>query len=77
MPIYNGKLGERDNLDDYKIGNIDTSTPAYYGFTDKDGNWYIMKNDSGAYTYVKGASGYTTAWTNRATQTYDYFYNIF
>lgn len=68
---------QADSLNNYKISNIDTSTPSYYGFTDKAGNWYIMKNDSGAYTYVKGASGYTTAWTNRATQTYDYFYNIF
>lgn len=76
----NGELIGAD-LGNYKAANMDTSTPAYYGFVDKDGNWYIMKEaTSGSvktYTYCKGTSGYATAWTNRATQTYDTYDNTF
>ena len=59
----------------------DDSSPNYYGFLDKDGNWYIMKEvvatGADTYRYIKGTSGYTTNWTNRTTLTYDYYNNIF
>jgi hypothetical protein len=59
----------------------DDATPNYYGFVDKDGNWYILKETVSAgadtYRYAKGTTGYTTAWTGRAGLTYDYFYNTF
>jgi hypothetical protein len=58
----------------YKIANTDTaSTIQYYGFLDKDGNWYIMKNDGvGDYTYCSGliASPYAGNWTGRVGLTY-------
>ena len=64
--------------DGYKITQLDDSTPAYYGFVNKAGNWFIMKDDgAGAYRYVKGASSFSTSWTNRATLTYDYFNIVF
>lgn len=64
--------------DGYKISQIDDSSPAYYGFVDKSGAWFIMKEDStGAYRYTKGATGFATNWTNRATLTYDLFDVIF
>ncbi len=65
--------------DGYEITEIDdTSSPSYYGFLKKNGNWYIMKEDStGAYRYSKGTSLFTTNWTNRASLTYDYFNSIF
>lgn len=57
--------------DSYALSNIDDSTSTeYYGYEDKDGNWYIKKLASNALTFAKGSSGYTTAWTNRASQTY-------
>lgn len=65
-----------DITNQYKISDID-STNGYYGFVDAAGNWYIMKETSTSYRYVKGTSGYTTAWTNRASQSYDYFYTTF
>lgn len=64
--------------DGYNITDIDDSTPAYYGFVDKDGNWFIQKEGtSGDYRYVKGSSSYTSNWSNRASLSYDYFSNVF
>ena len=67
-------------LSNFKISDIDDSglVYAYYGFLDKDGNWYIMREDitTNAYRYTRGAANYTTNWTNRATLTYDYSNNI-
>ena len=70
-----------DILNSYKVADVDDdATPNYYGFTDKDGLWYIMKEilSAGANTYrfIKGSTGYTTNWTGRAGLSYDYFYNI-
>ena len=58
----------------YKITEINGD---YFGFTKADGGWYIMWNNSGSWRYLKGDSGFTTAWTNRVGAGYDYFYNIF
>jgi len=68
--------------DGYKINQLDDSSPAYYGFTNKDGAWFIMKEDAttGDYRYAKGSSDFTnatTGWPNRAALTYDYFENVF
>lgn len=64
--------------DGYKISQLDDSVPAYYGFTEKGGAWFIMREDaSGNYRYAKGASSFSTNWTNRASLTYDYFENVF
>ncbi len=59
--------------DAYAISNEeDTGTYEYYGFEDADGNWYILRITSatGIYLYAAGSSAYSTAWTNRASQTY-------
>ena len=64
--------------DGYKISQIDDSSPAYYGFTNKDAAWFIMQEDSGGtYRYAKGSSNFPTNWTGRAGLTYDYFHNVF
>ncbi|MBI4099374.1 hypothetical protein HY440_00025 [Candidatus Microgenomates bacterium] len=66
--------------DGYKITEIDDSTPAYYGFVNKDGAWFIMKEDSTAtpyYSYTKGDTSFSTNWTGRAGLTYGYFDAIF
>ena len=69
---------EKQPTDGYKISQLDDSTPAYYGFTNKDGAWFIMKEDSsGNYRYAKGSSSFSTNWTGRALLSYDYFENIF
>jgi len=68
--------------DGYKISEIDDSSPAYYGFVDKDGEWFIMKESSaGQYKYYKKVTGvdndFTTDWPNRAGFSYQYFDSIF
>lgn len=73
-------VGQQDTLAHYKINDIDDAgTPVYYGFTDKDENWYILEENSlnNTYRYAKGANDYATNWTARAGLSYDYFYNIF
>lgn len=70
---------EKHPTDGYNITDLDDSSPAYYGFVNKTGAWFIMKEDAttGAYRYTKGTSGYSTNWTSRASLSYDYFDNVF
>lgn len=65
--------------DGYKISEIDdASSPAYYGFIDKTGAWFIMKEESsGAYRYTKGGASFSVSWALRGTLTYGYFDSIF
>ncbi len=65
-----------NDLEKYKVSDIDDdASPNYYGFIEKSGAWYILKEDTSAktYRYVGGRSAYTTNWTNRASLTYTYF----
>lgn len=70
----------KDTLEHYKVSDIDdASTTKYYGFLDKAGNWYIMRENTTAntYRYFAGSTNYATNWTNRASLSYDYFSSIF
>jgi hypothetical protein len=64
------------DVDDQGAGNI-----SYYGYTDVDGNWYILEEDRSVspntYRYAVGTSDYPTNWTNRAGLSYGYFYDKF
>jgi len=72
---------EKHPTDGYKITQLDDSTPAYYGFVNKSGAWFIQKEDSsGNYRYTKGSSDFTnatTGWPNHTNLSYDYFDNVF
>lgn len=70
---------EKRPTDGYNVTEIDdSSSPIYYGYVNKDGAWFIMKEDSsGAYRYAKGSSNFSTNWTNRASLSYDYFDAVF
>lgn len=70
---------EKEPTDGYEIADVDDDTiPAYYGFIDKDGNWYITKEDTnGGFRYVRGTTNYVNNWTNRDLLTYDHFNNVF
>ncbi len=69
---------EKLPTDGYNITEVDDSIPAYYGYVEKNGAWYIIKEDSsGAYRYAKGASNFSTSWTGRAALSYDYFNAVF
>lgn len=65
---------KQDILARYRISDIDD---PYYGYLDKDGNWYIMKMDGISARYSRGDSDYATNWANRLSLTYDYFDAIF
>lgn len=68
----------KDTIDGYQIAEIDDSTPAYFGYINKDGEWFIRKDDeSGSFRYVKGSANFANNWANRAMQSYDYFSSVF
>lgn len=64
------------DIDDKGPGNV-----SYYGFTDINGNWYILEEDlsvtPNTYRYAKGSANYPANFIGRAGLTYGYFYNIF
>jgi len=68
-------------LDPYEIANRDENIGAvsYYGYIDKDGNWYIQRetDTTGDSDFFAGTSDYATNWTNRVGLAYDKFDQIF
>jgi hypothetical protein len=76
---------EKQPTDGYKIAQLDDSSDpdyAYYGFVDKDGNWYVQREtltgaNTGDYRYFKGASNFSTNWTGRDGLGYGEFDSIF
>lgn len=54
----------------------------YYGFINAQGSWYIMRETITAgiahYDFARGqGTGYSTAWTNKATQDYEEFHGFY
>ena len=95
-PFFNDRVSEVDGLkknirvtnpvevvsgyeasDQEDLGN----GTLYFGFMDKDSNWYIMQQVTTGtittYRYFKGTTGYIAAWAGRVALVYDYFGNIF
>ena len=73
---------EKHPTDGYKITEIDDAgSDAYTGFIKKGGAWYIIKEigsgSDASYRYTKGASDFTTNWTNRTSLSYGYFDSVF
>lgn len=71
---------EKQVTDGYKISEIDNEgIISYYGFTNIDGSWLIMKEDSdnGSFRYTKGSTDFPGSWIRRQKLTYDYFHNTF
>jgi hypothetical protein len=78
--------------DGYKINQIDDTdtTYSYYGFQNKNGDWFIMREttsgvDAGQYRYTKGTNspGFSDGWDNKEDpgaagyEDYNYFNDIF
>lgn len=71
---------EKTPTDGYRITEIDDSSLAtYFGFTNKDSSWYVMKEDTdtGTFRYTRGASNFPDNWNDREHLRYDYFNNVF
>jgi hypothetical protein len=71
------------NADPYWVNNVLDGEPVYVGKVRADGTWLMEKFSpaSGVKTYANrsnnaGTSDYATAWTNKATLTYDVFQNL-
>lgn len=73
------ELSQHQPTDGYKISEIDDNVIAYHGFVNKDGAWFIMKQDTntGSFRYTKGDSDFPGSWINRENLKYDYFNNVF
>lgn len=65
--------------DGYKISEIDDDIITFYGFTNKDSAWFIMKEDTdtGSFRYTKGDRNFPGNWEARVNLKYDYFNNVF
>lgn len=70
---------ERQPTDGYIISEVDNGEFTFYGFINKNGGWYIMKEnpDTGSFRYTKGESNFPGGWNNRKLLNYDYFHNVF
>ena len=77
-PLLNARTSP---VQGYQISDQEIGATSYYGYINPQGRWYIMKGIiTGAetnYTYTVGDSAYTTAWTARASLTYQNFANVF
>jgi hypothetical protein len=67
--------------DGYRVYKIDDSAAiVYYGFKDKDGNWFILEDDSGTYMYAVGTynDSFDDAWaTKNTTLSYSLYEDVF
>lgn len=65
----------RSITEGYKISEFDEGPISYYGFTNKDGAWHVIREDSdgGSFRYAKGSSNFSANWTNRENLSYEYF----
>lgn len=82
--VFPAPNNNTDPLIGYQPADVDdSSTPKYYGFSNKHGAWYILRESSNTFRYAVGIPGknggglYTDAWTDRANLTYDYFHSVF
>lgn len=72
-------LAQNQPMDGYSISEIDDNIIAFYGFTNNDGNWFIMREDTdtGSFRYTKGVSNFPSNWDNRANLKYSYYSSVF
>ena len=70
---------ESQPTDGYRISEIDDNDFTYYGFTNKTGGWFIMKEDpdTGSFRYSKGESDFSSNWKGRKRLGYDYYHKVF
>ena len=72
---HNGFINQTDA---FHINDSDESgDPKYYGYSAEDGSFYILEITGGSqFRYCYGFSGYSDAWTGRASLTYEYYHNV-
>ena len=69
---------EKSPTEGYYISQIDDSEISYFGFINKMGQWFIMRQDTDdSYRYSRGDKDAAGNWTQRSKLPYDYFDNVF
>ncbi|TSC86761.1 MAG: hypothetical protein G01um101416_615 [Microgenomates group bacterium Gr01-1014_16] len=69
---------EKSPTQGYYISQIDESAISYFGFINKTGQWFIMRQDTdNSYRYSRGDKDSAANWANRSKLSYDYFDNVF
>lgn len=63
----------------YRISEIDDDIITFYGFTKKDGGWYIMRLDTntGSFRYARGDVNFSANWAKREKLKYDFSSAVF
>lgn len=66
-------------LDGYRIAEIEDNIISFYGFTNKNGAWYVLRIDTiaGSFRYSRGDRDFSNNWANREALDYDYFDKVF
>lgn len=79
--IAGNKIDPAQNqpLDGYNISEIDDNIISFYGYTNKDSAWFVLRidTDTGSFRYAKGDSNFPDNWNNRENLKYDYYNNVF
>ncbi len=61
----------------YKFSdNTASGDPQYFGYVDKDENWYVMKFTATGARFAKGSGNYAANFANCPNLTYSYFYEL-
>lgn len=70
---------ERQPMDGYRICEINDDVISFYGYTNKDGAWIIMREDTenNSFRYIRGEAGFRENWDRRESLVYDYYHNVF
>ena len=73
MPNYDNPL-DKYHISDYKTDSSDSNI-TYWGYIDKEGNWYIQRQNmtTGEYRYTQGTKDYIAEYGRRESLTYAYF----
>lgn len=78
--INGNKIDPAQNqpTDGYNISDVDDDEVTFIGYTNKDGAWFIMKEEeTGAFRYAKGDFNFPGNWSDRKNLKYDYFSAVF
>lgn len=69
---------ENQPTDGYRITEIDDNEDTFYGFVNKEGGWFIMKEDmESSFRYARGDSDFAKNWDGRKQLKYQYFHDTF
>jgi len=76
--LQQGTPGTTLPFEGYRISEIDDGFVTYHGFINKEGKWFVMKeNGDGSFRYSKGETEFPNNWNNRKDLKFDYYHKLF